>query len=206
MLANPQLILFGLYELIVVVLCGVLALSWVFNVSAKMCKISVADAVKQGNVAVCIFLGTLALCILQLTTESVDPSVDALRTMVQARDHVSTSMLGIAVGYSIGLFLLSVVVALALVHGTLYITMLVTKKIDETGEIRNGNVAAAIFLSFILVSSTLIYKPAVRSVLGALVPYEMLNKFAEENAPPAGATIKPPTATDGNAPLTEDAR
>jgi len=192
---NTNLVIFGLFELLATLILGLATIFVVHRRVEKMLGINIQEAIAAKNHAVTLFAGMYSFCLVWLTAESVDPSVDALRTMVQVRGVLEFKMLLIAAAYSIMLFTVSAIVGSVLLLTTIKVLTTATKKIDEIADIRSGNLATAIFIGLSLLASTIIARPALASLLDGLVSYDMLHKIGEEaqgNAPVVSPTPEVP--------------
>ena len=187
---NYHLVVFGLFELASTLILGLVAIYFVYRRIEKMLGVCIQDEIEAKNYAVSLFAGIYAFCLLWLSAESVNPSVDALRTMVQVQDVLELKMLLIAAGYSIGLFLVSVVVGSFLLATTIKVLTAVTKKLDELSEIKAGNIATALFIGLSILATTIIARPALASLLDGLVSYDYLDKIGKE-ATQKGTAITP---------------
>jgi|GEM_PF-2939152 len=188
---NYHLVVFGLYELISTLIFGLLAIYIIYKRTEKMLGIGIEDAIEAKNHAVTLFSGIYAFCLLWLTAESVNPSVDALRTMVQVQDVLEPRMLLIAAGYSLALFAVSAAIGFILLAATIQVITLCTKKLNELSEIKAGNVATALFVGLSILATTIIARPALATLLDGLVSYDLLNKIGQE----AGQAAAEPSTT-----------
>lgn len=188
---NYHLVVFGLYELVSTLIFGLLAIYIIYKRIEKMLGICIQDAIEAKNHAVTLFSGVYAFCLLWLTAESVNPSVDALRTMVQVQDVLEPRMLLIAAGYSLAMFAVSAAIGFILLAATIRVITLCTKKLNELSEIKAGNVATALFVGLSILATTIIARPALATLLDGLVSYDLLNKIGQE----AGQVAAEPTTT-----------
>ncbi len=191
---NYHLVVFGLFELVSTLAFGLLAILIIYRRTEKMLGICIQDAIESKNHAVTLYSGIYAFCLLWLTAESVNPSVDALRTMVQVQDVLEPRMLLIAAGYSLALFTVSAVIGFILLAATIHVITLCTKKLDELAEIKAGNLATALFVGLSILATTIIARPALATLLDGLVSYDMLNKIGQDaghTAPESTTTVSP---------------
>lgn len=183
-----------MYELLSTLIFALLVVRTIWITVEKLLRVKLQEEQTKGNVAVMLFAGVYAFCLQWQASDAVDPAANALRTMVQARDVLTPNMLGIALGYSVGLFLVAFAIGYFVLAITVRVCMAVTKDVDEIEQLRGGNIGTAVYLTITLLAMTVMTRPALSSVLDGLINYQYLREIGE------GATPR----VDGNAPITPE--
>ena len=146
------------------------------------------------NVSISLFYGAMVICVLILVSSSITPSVDALRTMVLARDAITAGMVLISLGYFLAFFAVSLAISMALLFLGAHAYLWATADVDEMAEIRRNNIAVSVLLSGVLLGLTLFVYPPLHRFMASLVDYQVLERkeqAATPRAPEAGQFIVP---------------
>ncbi|MDH4121592.1 MAG: hypothetical protein OEV94_07800 [Deltaproteobacteria bacterium] len=174
---DTQTFFFAFYELLLSLVFGLLTVflgmkftGWTFLKSHG------EDPLLGGNTAASIFAGVFIVCLLLLTSASVLPAVDALRTMAAVGGGITFKKVLISFVYFIAFYLLSLLAAMVTVFLTTQIYLRATVNIDEMREIMRNNVAVAVLLGSVLLGMTLFVRVPLQRVVASMVSYESLGK------------------------------
>lgn len=163
---------FTIYELILSTVFGLLSL---YLGQLFMCKFitmcGFTEIFERKNYPLAIFSGTLLFCILILTRTSILPSVSFLQIKASGPEGLSLLFFAKAFMYFLVFFVMSFFTAVFLLFLSSKIVMISTKNLDEIKEITEGNLSAALILSFVMVSFTFYLKPSLEHFLSGFVHF-----------------------------------
>ncbi|GAB4329591.1 MAG: hypothetical protein OHK0038_03690 [Flammeovirgaceae bacterium] len=200
---NTQQILFGSYHLILALVFGVLSvLISLYVVGRFKLNKSLNQSMTENNIAISIFKGAWVICTLLLVENSIEPSVNALRTMVFTKDSFSFKMLLISFAYFIAFYAISIIFSSLVLAATFYSFVKITS-LNEIEEIKKNNIAASIIVALAMIAITMFIHPAYDSFMSSLINYDRLENIAKDlptKEKVEGETILPkqPTSPDGN--------
>jgi uncharacterized membrane protein YjfL (UPF0719 family) len=201
---NTQQILFGSYHLILALIFGLLSVLISLYVVGKFkLNKTLTQAMAENNIAISIFKGAWIICTLLLVENSLEPSVNALRTMVFTKDHFTFKMLLISFGYFIAFYAISIIFSSLVLAVTFYAFVKITS-LDEVDEIKKNNIAVSIIVALAMVGITMFIHTAYDGFMSSLINYDNLENRVKEDLPDKekveGEKITPkqPISPDGN--------
>jgi uncharacterized membrane protein YjfL (UPF0719 family) len=200
---NTQQILFGSYHLILALIFGVVSvLISLYVVGRFKLNKTLSQSMSENNTAISIFKGAWVICTLLLVENSLEPSVNALRTMVFTKDSFSFKMLLISFAYFIAFYAISIVFSSLVLAITFYSFVKITS-LNEIEEIKKNNIAASIIVALAMMGITMFIHPAYDSFMSSLINYDKLENIAKDlpnNEKTKGETVVPkqPISPDGN--------
>lgn len=169
------LIFFTTYEVIMAVLFGLLLVFFsIVSLNRFFLRVQDHNELKQGNIAVAIFAGSIVVSIIILAQSSILPAVDALRYMVLNTKEISFSIIVISLGYFVLFFVISTVFSILFIFLASSIYMKATTKIDEVAEIKNNNIAVSVMMSMVLLSLAIYIQPSTKNFISSLIDYKNL--------------------------------
>lgn len=127
-------------------------------------RIKEAEEIKQNNLAAAIYTAAIILSVVLLVQASLAPSYLVLGKILAAEQRDVGEIL-LALGRIVLFFIGSALVALLLLRLALWLFMLLTRKIDEMGELKKNNVAVAILLAVVTVAIAILVKHGMQVVL-----------------------------------------
>jgi len=172
-----NLTLFAIYEVLLSFVFSLITVYFSIKLINKVfLKIDVLSMIREGNVSIAVFEGALIVSTLLLVQKSILPSVDALRTMVLANQGFSWTMLGISLMYFMLFYVISLAFSFLLIILTFYIFIKSTIEIDEVAEIKKNNLAVAVLISLVIISTTLFIRPSLENFNKSLIDYDKLER------------------------------
>ncbi len=175
---KSSLILFTTYELLLALIFGLLTIYLSVRVLNKIIlKVDFFKLIREGNIAIAVFEGTLIVCALLLVENSILPAVDALRTMVLANDGFTFQMFLISFGYFLLFYIISLAFSLLLLSVSFYVFIKATADVDEMAEIKANNIAVSILVSLVMVGVTMFIRPSFDNFIASLVNYNKLENI-----------------------------
>jgi len=169
---SSNILAFTLYELFLSTVFGLVSIYFCQLFMCKFildCKIN--DIFERKNIPLAIFGGVIILCVLILTRTSILPSVSFLQIKASTPNGLDISFFLKAFLYFLGFFLISLFSAFFLLFLSSKIIMFSTRDLDEMKEIKEGNMAVALVLSFVMISFTFYAKPSLEHLLSGIVHY-----------------------------------
>ena len=165
LLAN---VVVGLFQLLISIICAVLALYIGFFVLSKITKvIDEEKELAQGNAAVGIVVAAVFVAIALV----VQSGVSGLS--VGINKAISVGILSVdgllAIGTAFIQLILGIVLAVGAIYLALYILDKLTKGIEEFEEIKKGNVAVALMMGGVIIAVAVIIQSGVLGITAALI-------------------------------------
>ncbi|MCS6832150.1 MAG: DUF350 domain-containing protein [Flammeovirgaceae bacterium] len=200
---SSQQILFGSYHLILALIFGITTVLISLAVVGKFkLNKTLSESMAENNIAISIFKGAWVICSLILVENSLEPSVNALRTMVFTKDAFTFKMLLISFGYFILFYGISIAFSILVLAAVFYAFIKMTP-LDEVEEIKKNNVAVALIVSLAMFAITMFIHPAYDNFMNSLINYDRLENMAKDLKVPEkkkNETISPkmPNYPDGN--------
>lgn len=200
---NSQQILFGSYHLILALIFGLTTVLISLAVVGKFkLNKTLTESMAENNIAISIFKGAWVICSLILVENSLEPSVNALRTMVFTKDAFTFKMLLISFGYFILFYGISIAFSTLVLVAVFYSFIKMTK-LNEVEEMKKNNIAVAVIVSLAMFAITVFIHPAYDSFMNSLINYDRLENIAKDLKVPEKkktdtVTPKLPTSPDNN--------
>ena len=161
---------FTIYELFLSTVFGLLSIYFSQLLICKtIIKCQFAELFKKENMALAVFGGTLIVCFLILTRASILPSVTFLQYKASGPAGLDFAFYIQAFLYFLLFFFVSFFSAMVLLFLSSKIVTVSTKEVDEIAEIKKGNLATALLISFVMISFTLYTKPSLEHFLSGVV-------------------------------------
>jgi uncharacterized membrane protein YjfL (UPF0719 family) len=160
----------GLVAYGIAVLAAVLTVFVIFKLNVRMTGwLDEEELLLRGHRSAAIALGATLLAQAVLMRHAVFPAMAVVRDLLLAR--ISLAALLWVLGQCVLFFV--VIAALSfgsvLLAGWLFTRM--TRKIPEQQEIRNDNVAVAIFYAFALLAMTIVVNEGIEDLSRSIIPY-----------------------------------
>jgi uncharacterized membrane protein YjfL (UPF0719 family) len=76
-----------------------------------------------------------------------------------------------AAGYILLFYVLTILVAISIIYGSISFFHRMTGTLDEMAELKKGNVGVALLLAVVIVAMTIFLKSPLVAVFEALIPY-----------------------------------
>jgi uncharacterized membrane protein YjfL (UPF0719 family) len=174
-LINMNIFLQGLIELGLSII-GVL---FVFFVSFKIFQVLTRNIdemaeIKKNNIAVGILNASFVFSIMLVIKAALIPANQDLDRALN-NENAEIILILFSVLRIIGFFILSAIIAFILIWLSLKCFMMLTRGIDEMSEIKNNNVAVAILIAILSISSAFLLQHGITVLLQGMIPLPQLN-------------------------------
>ena len=160
----------GIIQLVISIILAVAALYIGFSVLGKITKgIDEVKELARGNVAVGILVASVFLAIgivVQAGVAGISGGIKAAQA--SAGGLLSAGGLT-AIGLSILQLILGIVLAIAAIYLALNILDKLTKGIEEFEELKKGNVAVALEMAGVIITTAIIIQSGVQGITAALI-------------------------------------
>ena len=161
---------FGLAELAITFVLGVLIVFVSYRLLVRMVsRLKADDQIAGGNVSVGIMMAALVFGVVILVKRALYPVFTVLKDLFLTPDP-SVGTWATTLAFALGYIVLSFLVALGIAVAALRLFDLLTRKVKELDEIRNNNVAMAIFFAGIYLSMTYFIEEGLFAFLVILIP------------------------------------
>jgi len=152
---NTEIILRGLIETGI----SFFAVIFIFLVGFKIfdfltSKIDETEELKSNNIAVSILISSFIFSMMIMIKSSINPSIETLETTIADKAEIINILL--AVLFIIIYFIIAAIIAFIILWLAMKAFMLLTTTIDEMTEIKNKNIAVAIIIAVLLISSSIL--------------------------------------------------
>ncbi len=160
----------GIIQLVIAIILAVVALYIGFSVLGKITKgIDEEKEIAKGNTAVGILVASVFVAI-GIVVQSGVAGISGGIKAAQASAGGFLSAGGLtAIGLSILQLILGIVLAIAAIYLALNILDKLTKGIEEFEELKKGNVAVALEMAGVIITTAIIIQSGVQGITAALI-------------------------------------
>ncbi len=160
----------GIIQLVIAIILAVVALYIGFSVLGKITKgIDEEKEIAKGNTAVGILVASVFVAI-GIVVQSGVAGISGGIKAAQASAGGLLSAGGLtAIGLSILQLILGIVLAIAAIYLALNILDKLTKGIEEFEELKKGNVAVALEMAGVIITTAIIIQSGVQGITAALI-------------------------------------
>ena len=159
----------GIIQLVIAIILAVAALYIGFSVLGKITKgIDEEKEIARGNTAVGILVASVFFAIGIVVQSGVAGISDGIKAAQAAGGILSAGGL-VAIGLSILQLILGIVLAIAAIYLALNILDKLTKGIEEFEELKKGNVAVALEMAGVIITTAIIIQAGVQGITAALI-------------------------------------
>jgi len=167
-LINKIFLYQGIIEIIIALIATVFVFLFAFKVYDILTKnIDETKELKVNNIAISIQISSFIFSIMLIVKASLYPAFDALQKIL-SRD-ISAGLIFLTSLKIILIFVLSAIIAFAVLWLVMKSFMFINKNLDEMNEIKNKNTAVAIAVSILLVSASLLVQHGIVTLLSSFV-------------------------------------
>ncbi len=161
---------FGILQLVIAIILAVVALYIGFSVFGRITKgIDEQKELAKGNTAIGILVASIFFAI-GIVVQSGVAGVSAGIKAAQASAGGILSVGGLlSIGLGILQLILGIVLAIAAIHLALNILDKLTEGIEEFEELKKGNVAVALEMAGVIVTTAVIIQSGVQGITAALI-------------------------------------
>ncbi|MFA4936279.1 MAG: DUF350 domain-containing protein [Candidatus Methanoperedens sp.] len=160
----------GIIQLVISIILAVAALYIGFSVLGKITKgIDEVKELARGNVAVGILVASVFLAIGIVVQAGVAGISGGIKAAQASAGGILSAGGLTAIGLSILQLVLGIVLAIAAIYLALNILDKLTKGIDEFEELKKGNVAVALEMAGVIITTAIIIQSGVQGITAALI-------------------------------------
>jgi uncharacterized membrane protein YjfL (UPF0719 family) len=168
---SGQQIIFGLMNFLVSVFISFILIFGSYRLFLLLTpKLDEERQLKKKNVSIGIVLGGIFLGEAIIVREAIYPVMAVIQIYVLGEEHNALNFFKM-LGFSIGYVLLSGILALVSILFSLWIFNKMTPRLDELEEIKNNNVAIALFVALFVLAICLLMSSGVAGLTRALIPF-----------------------------------
>ena len=171
---NQKIFYYGMLELIVSVLIGVIVLFITYRVINKL--IREKNNIELNNTAFSIFCSSVLFSVAYLISGVKAPILTSVRMLQDQVDYEGLLLLD-GLKYT-GLFLTIIIIVITLVNIlSIFLFTMMTKNVNEFEEIKKNNIAVSIITGVVIISISLLAKDSLYLILESFVPYPEMPSF-----------------------------
>ena len=171
---NQKIFYYGMLELIVSVLIGVIVLFITYRVINKL--IREKNNIELNNTAFSIFCSSVLFSVAYLISGVKAPILTSVRMLQDQVDYEGLLLLD-GLKYT-GLFLTIIIIVITLVNLlSIFLFTMMTKNVNEFEEIKKNNIAVSIITGVVIISISLLAKDSLYLILESFVPYPEMPSF-----------------------------
>jgi len=160
----------GIIQLVISIILAVAALYIGFSVLGKITKgIDEVKELARGNVAVGILVASVFLAIGIVVQAGVAGISGGIKAAQASAGGILSAGGLTAIGLSILQLILGIVLAIAAIYLALNILDKLTKGIEEFEELKKGNVAVALEMAGVIITTAIIIQSGVQGITAALI-------------------------------------
>jgi len=170
---NEKIFYYGLLELGISILIGILVLYISYRVIDKLIRRKYDI---DNNTAYAIFCSAVLFSVAYLISGIKAPILNSVR-MIQDQANYDGIILLDGLKYT-GLFLVIIIIVITLVNFlSIFLFTLMTKNVKEFEEIKKNNIAVSIVTAVVIISISLLAKDSLYLILESFVPYPEMPSF-----------------------------
>ena len=170
---NEKIFYYGLLELGISILIGILVLYISYRVIDKLIRRKYDI---DNNTAYAIFCSAVLFSVAYLISGIKAPILNSVR-MIQDQANYDGIILLDGLKYT-GLFLVIIIIVITLVNFlSIFLFTLMTKNVKEFEEIKKNNIAVSIITAVVIISISLLAKDSLYLILESFVPYPEMPSF-----------------------------
>lgn len=159
----------GIIQLVIAIILAVVALYIGFSVLGKITKgIEEEKELAKGNTAVGILVASVFIAIGLVVQSGVAGVSKGLSTALNAGDLLSLQGI-IPIALAIFQLILGILLAIAAIYLALNVLDRLTKGIEEFEELKKGNVAVALEMAGVIITTAIIIQQGVMGISSALI-------------------------------------
>ena len=169
-----DILYYALTELIFTICIGIILLYFTYKIIDRFIRIKYK--ISNENVSYSIFLSAVIFSVAYLISDIKTPILNSLRIIQEQPEYTGYIIID-GLKYT-ALFLIIIIASIVLINFiSIYLFTLMTKNIDEFGEIKKNNLAVAILIAVIIIGISVIVKDSLYFLLDTFVPYPEIPKF-----------------------------
>jgi putative membrane protein len=166
-----QQISFGLIEFLVSIVISFFLIFGSYRLFLALTpKIDEEKQLKAGNTSVGLILGSTILGEAIVVKQAIYPVMAVIQIFVLGQDRNVGNFLKM-IGFSIGYVVLVGFLALASILFSFWLFNKMTPRINQYEEIKNNNIAVALFMAFFIVAICFLVSSGVSGLARALIPF-----------------------------------
>ena len=171
---NEKIFYYGLLELVISIIIGVLVLYISYRLVDKL--IRKKYEIEISNTAYAIFCSAVLFSVAYLISGIKAPILNSVR-MIQDQANYNGIILLDGLKYT-GLFLIIILIVITIVNLlSIFLFTVMTKNVKEFEEIKKNNIAVSIITAVVIISISLLAKDSLYLILEAFVPYPEMPNF-----------------------------
>ncbi|MGB8216593.1 MAG: DUF350 domain-containing protein [Candidatus Methanoperedens sp.] len=160
----------GIIQLVIAIILAVVALYIGFSVFGKITKgIDEQKELAKGNVAIGILVASVFFAIGIVVQSGVTGISSGIKAAQASAGGILSAGGLVAIGMGILQLILGIVLAIAAIYLALNILDKLTKGIEEFEELKKGNVAVALEMAGVIITTAVIIQSGVQGITAALI-------------------------------------
>ena len=166
-----QQVIFGVIEFLVSIFISFILIFGSYRIFLVLTpKLDEEGQLKSGNTSVGLILGSTIIGEAIVVKQAIYPVMAVIQIFVLGQDRNVGTFLKMF-GFSIGYVLLAGFLALVCILFSFWLFNKMTPRINQYEEIKNNNIAVALFMAFFIVAICFLVSSGVSGLARALIPF-----------------------------------
>lgn len=166
-----QQITFGLIEFLISIFISFILIFGSYRLFLALTpRIDEERELRSGNISVGLILGSTIIGEAIVVKQAIYPVMAVIQIFVLGQDRNMGNFLKM-IGFSIGYVVLAGFLALACILFSFWLFSKMTPRINQYEEIKNNNIAVALFMAFFIVAICFLISSGVAGLSRALIPF-----------------------------------
>lgn len=160
--------LIGITSFLLSIIISILVLFFTFKIFKLISRININKDIVNGNIAVAIHISGYLIAFGILMVKSLYPVSTTLQELFT--NDITIQRIMSSAGYIVLYFVVSYILSLITIIISAFIFQFLTTKINEIELIRNNNIAVAIVLSCVVITTAIMTQSGLSFLINTLIP------------------------------------
>lgn len=168
---SSQQVIFGLLEFLVSILISFILIFGSYRLFLVMTRhLDEERQLREKNTSVGVLLGSILLGEAIVVKQAIYPVMAVIQIYILGEEKGFSNFLKM-LGYSVGYVFLAGILALACILFSFWLFNKLTPRIDHFQEIKENNVAVALFMAIFIIAISFLISTGVAGLTRALIPF-----------------------------------
>ena len=169
-----MIIISGIVSLVLAIIFGIFTIAVGFFIFGKITgSINEDEELLNNNIAVAILYASFIFGLGYIMKDAIHPMIQTFNSVFHnlqiALDISKTAVIKAALYFPLQ-FLVTMVIAITVLNGSIRVFLWLTKNIDELKEIKENNIAVAIVLAAVIITISMIVAIGLENLLEVIIP------------------------------------
>jgi uncharacterized membrane protein YjfL (UPF0719 family) len=171
---DTRILFFASYEIFISLVFGFLTVFLTYRALDRfILNRKAEESLRNNNLSLAIFQGTVIFTVLLIVHTSVLPSVSTLKTVVANSGSIQLKAYAVSFLYFLMFYSMSLLLSLLVIFICVTVYVWATRDLQEMAEIKKGNVSVSLLLCFIILGQGIFLQNPIKNFIGSFVNYEI---------------------------------